>query len=115
VLGALKKGVARSSATLLLSALCQKVLPDTPQAGTAFNLSSVKKLLLVCIRGDVQIVTAGSAVDLGSCLHWGRTIVPFFVADNRYITVNFHSCTVHLDVFSLLLLQPVNNKFALKL
>jgi hypothetical protein len=68
VLGALKEGVARSSVTLLLSALCQKVLPDTPQAGTALNLSSVKKLLLVCIRGDVQIATAETAVDLGSCL-----------------------------------------------
>lgn len=72
MLGTLKEGVARSSATLLLSALCQKVLPDTPQAGTALNLSSVKKLLLVCIGGDVQIVTAESVVDLGSCLGWGK-------------------------------------------
>ena len=77
MLGALKEGVARSSATLLLSALCQKVLPDTPQAGTALNLSSVKKLFLVCIRGDVQIVTAESAVDLGSCLRWGYMTVLF--------------------------------------
>jgi hypothetical protein len=67
VLGALE-GVTRSSATLLLSALCQKVLPDTPQAGTAINLPSVNKLLLACIRGDVQIVNGESAFDLGSCL-----------------------------------------------
>ena len=78
MLGALKEGVARSTATLLLSALCQKVLPDTPQAGTALNLSSVKKLLLVCIQGDVQIATAESAVDLGNCLRWGETTVLFF-------------------------------------
>ena len=90
MLGALKEGVARSTATLLLSALCQKVLPDTLQAGTALNLSSVKKLLLVCIRGDVQLLTAESAVDLGSCLRWGERTVPFFffVADNRCIKTN---------------------------
>jgi hypothetical protein len=55
VLGALE-GVTRSSATLLPSALCQNVLSDTPQAGRALNLPSVKKLLLVCIWGDVLIV-----------------------------------------------------------
>jgi hypothetical protein len=83
------KGVTRSSATLLLSALCQNILPDTPQAGTALNLPRVKKLLLVCIRGDLQIVNAESAADLGSCLRWGeRDDRPFFVADNRCVIVN---------------------------
>ena len=74
-MGALKEGIARSSATLLLSALCQKVLPDTLQAGTALNLSSVKKLLLVRIRGDVQIETAESVFDLDSSL-WEQLTVP---------------------------------------
>lgn len=89
MLGVLKERVARSTATLLLSALCQKVLPDTPQAGTALNLSSVKKLLLACIRGDVQIVTVESAVDLGNCFSGEGGPSHFFVADNRCITDNY--------------------------
>jgi len=36
------------------------------------------------------------------------------MSDFHSFTVHFHSCTVHFDLYSLLLLQPMHNKFALK-